>query len=91
MTILIAIGLIVAFFFVAHGQALRWYMLFLGVMSSLYSVYDILGESSLAAATESEVVNQSFTAEPDELTYPSSGTRRPHPAQGERVGRFGLC
>lgn len=57
MTILIATGLIVGFFFIAHGQALRWYMLFLGVMSSLYSVYDILGESS-QAVTEAKVVCQ---------------------------------
>lgn len=64
MTILIATGLIVAFFFIAHGQALRWYMLFLGVMSSLYSVYDILGESS-SEDPESKVVNPSFTAKSD--------------------------
>lgn len=44
LTILFATGMIVAFFFIAHGQALRWYMLFLGVMSSLYSVYDICGK-----------------------------------------------
>ena len=46
MTILIATGLIVGFFFIAHGQALRWYMLFLGVMSSLYSVYESGGHGS---------------------------------------------
>ncbi|TKA55726.1 hypothetical protein B0A53_02862 [Rhodotorula sp. CCFEE 5036] len=54
VTILIAIGLIVAFFFVAHGQALRWYMLFLGVMSSLYSVYDILDDLILRKVNESD-------------------------------------
>ncbi|GAA6029186.1 hypothetical protein JCM8097_001642 [Rhodosporidiobolus ruineniae] len=41
LTILIATGLIVAFWFIAHGAALRFYMLFLGVMSALYSAYDI--------------------------------------------------
>ncbi|GAA5986123.1 hypothetical protein JCM10908_006419 [Rhodotorula pacifica] len=54
VTILIATGLIVAFFFIAHGQALRWYMLFLGVMSSLYSVYDILDDLIMRKVNESD-------------------------------------
>ncbi|GAA5876602.1 hypothetical protein JCM3774_005997 [Rhodotorula dairenensis] len=54
LTILIATGLIVGFFFIAHGQALRWYMLFLGVMSCLYSVYDILDDLILRKVNESD-------------------------------------
>lgn len=45
LTILLATGLIVACWFIAHGVALRFYMLFLGVMNSLYSLYDICGAS----------------------------------------------
>ncbi|BGP18598.1 hypothetical protein JCM10213_004231 [Rhodosporidiobolus nylandii] len=41
LTILIATGLIVAFWFIAHGAALRFYIMFLGVMNSLYALYDI--------------------------------------------------
>ncbi|GEM10609.1 hypothetical protein Rt10032_c11g4626 [Rhodotorula toruloides] len=41
LTILVATGLIVAFWFIAHGEALRYYMLWLGTMSGLYSIYDI--------------------------------------------------
>ncbi|GAA5974996.1 hypothetical protein JCM11641_006795 [Rhodosporidiobolus odoratus] len=40
-TILLATGFIAACWFIAHGVALRFYMLFLGVMSGLYSAYDI--------------------------------------------------
>ncbi|KAL4897569.1 peptidase M50B-like-domain-containing protein [Aspergillus ambiguus] len=41
MTILLAVGLLVACWFIAHGEALRWVVLFIGVMSALYSVWDI--------------------------------------------------
>ena len=41
LTILIAVGMLVAFWFIAHAEALRFYVLFIGVMSSLYSVWDI--------------------------------------------------
>lgn len=41
LTILIAVGLLVAFWFIAHAEALRFMVLFIGVMSSLYSVWDI--------------------------------------------------
>lgn len=44
LTVLFAIGVIVAFWFIAHGAALRFYMLFVGVMSSLYSIFDICGK-----------------------------------------------
>lgn len=41
LTILTAVGLLVAFWFIAHAEALRFMVLFIGVMSSLYSVWDI--------------------------------------------------
>jgi hypothetical protein len=53
LTVLLAVGLLVACWFIAHAQALRFVVLFIGVMSSLYSVWDIvsrcqMSESSLA-------------------------------------------
>lgn len=41
LTILTAVGMLVAFWFIAQAQALRFYVLFIGVMSSLYSFWDI--------------------------------------------------
>lgn len=41
-TVLLAVGLLVACWFIAHAQALRFFVLFIGVMSSLYSVWDIV-------------------------------------------------
>lgn len=42
ITVLLAVGLIVACWFIAHAEALRFVVLFIGVMSSLYSVWDIV-------------------------------------------------
>lgn len=47
LTIVFAVGVIVAFWFIAHGAALRFYILFVGVMSALYSLFDICGELPL--------------------------------------------
>ncbi|EMD01269.1 hypothetical protein BAUCODRAFT_29714 [Baudoinia panamericana UAMH 10762] len=41
LTVLLAVGLLVGFWFIAHAEPLRWLVLFIGVMSSLYSVWDI--------------------------------------------------
>lgn len=48
-TILAAVGLLAACWFIAHAEALRFVVLFIGVMSALYSVWDIVsaGFSSL--------------------------------------------
>ncbi|EJT82073.1 hypothetical protein GGTG_02047 [Gaeumannomyces tritici R3-111a-1] len=54
LTILFAVGLIVACWFIAHGQALRFYVLFMGVMSSLYSVWDICDDLILRKVNESD-------------------------------------
>jgi hypothetical protein len=47
ITVLLAIGLIVACWFIAHAAALRFVVLFIGVMSSLYSVWDIVSLPTL--------------------------------------------
>ncbi|KAK4692453.1 hypothetical protein P7C71_g4755, partial [Lecanoromycetidae sp. Uapishka_2] len=40
-TILAAVGLLAGCWFIAHAEALRFVVLFIGVMSALYSVWDI--------------------------------------------------
>lgn len=42
LTILLAVGLLVACWFIVHAEPLRFIVLFIGVMSSLYSVWDIV-------------------------------------------------
>lgn len=42
LTILLAVGLLVACWFIVHAEPLRFVVLFIGVMSSLYSVWDIV-------------------------------------------------
>jgi hypothetical protein len=46
-TVLAAVGLLVGCWFIAHAEALRFVVLFIGVMSSLYSVWDIVSFPSL--------------------------------------------
>ena len=45
-TILAAVGLLVACWFIKHAEALRFVVLFIGVMSALYSVWDIVSAFS---------------------------------------------
>lgn len=52
LTILIAVGIIVGFWFVP--EALRFYVLFIGVMSSLYSVWDIMDDLILRKVNSSD-------------------------------------
>ncbi|GAA5823205.1 hypothetical protein JCM11251_007523 [Rhodosporidiobolus azoricus] len=54
VTILLATGFIVACWFIAHGAALRFYLLFLGVMNSLYSLYDICDDLIFRKVNESD-------------------------------------
>ncbi|OQE36712.1 hypothetical protein PENCOP_c011G08586 [Penicillium coprophilum] len=54
MTILLAVGLLVACWFIAHGEALRWVVLFIGVMSALYSVWDICDDLILRKVNSSD-------------------------------------
>ncbi|KAF9776241.1 hypothetical protein IL306_005607 [Fusarium sp. DS 682] len=54
VTILLAVGLLVACWFISHAQALRFVVLFIGVMSSLYSVWDICDDLILRKVNESD-------------------------------------
>ncbi|KAH7027766.1 peptidase M50B-like-domain-containing protein [Microdochium trichocladiopsis] len=54
LTILLAVGLLVACWFIAHAVALRWVVLFIGVMSSLYSVWDICDDLILRKVNSSD-------------------------------------
>lgn len=53
-TILAAIGLLVGCWFINHAEALRFMVLFIGVMSSLYSVWDICDDLILRKVNESD-------------------------------------
>ncbi|KAK3902919.1 peptidase M50B-like-domain-containing protein [Staphylotrichum tortipilum] len=53
-TILAAVGLLVACWFIAHAEALRFVVLFIGVMSSLYSVWDICDDLILRKVNSSD-------------------------------------
>lgn len=54
LTILTAVGLLVACWFIAQAQALRFFVLFIGVMSSLYSVWDICDDLILRKVNSSD-------------------------------------
>jgi len=53
-TILLAVGLLIAFWFIAHAEPLRWLVLFIGVMSALYSVWDICDDLILRKVNTSD-------------------------------------
>jgi len=54
MTVLLAVGLLVACWFIAHAEPLRFVVLFIGVMSSLYSVWDICDDLILRKVNSSD-------------------------------------
>jgi len=54
VTILLAVGLLVACWFIDHAEALRFVVLFIGVMSSLYSVWDICDDLILRKVNSSD-------------------------------------
>ncbi|KJZ79438.1 hypothetical protein HIM_00907 [Hirsutella minnesotensis 3608] len=54
LTVLSAVGLLVACWFIVHAQALRFVVLFIGVMSSLYSVWDICDDLILRKVNSSD-------------------------------------
>ncbi|EUC35460.1 hypothetical protein COCCADRAFT_90871 [Bipolaris zeicola 26-R-13] len=54
LTILGSVGLLVGFWFIEHGEALRFLVLFIGVMSSLYSVWDICDDLILRKVNSSD-------------------------------------
>ncbi|RFU35545.1 hypothetical protein B7463_g766, partial [Scytalidium lignicola] len=53
-TVLAAIGLLVACWFIKHAEPLRFVVLFIGVMSALYSVWDICDDLILRKVNESD-------------------------------------
>ncbi|KAK3986310.1 peptidase M50B-like-domain-containing protein [Cladorrhinum sp. PSN332] len=53
-TVLAAVGLLVGCWFIAHAEALRFVVLFIGVMSSLYSVWDICDDLILRKVNSSD-------------------------------------
>ncbi|KAI1383953.1 peptidase M50B-like-domain-containing protein [Hypoxylon trugodes] len=54
LTIVLAIGLLVACWFIVHAEPLRFVVLFIGVMSSLYSVWDICDDLILRKVNSSD-------------------------------------
>ncbi|OAA70402.1 hypothetical protein ISF_02376 [Cordyceps fumosorosea ARSEF 2679] len=54
LTVLLAVGLIIACWFIKHAEALRFVVLFIGVMSSLYSVWDICDDLILRKVNSSD-------------------------------------
>ncbi|KAI0058995.1 hypothetical protein BV25DRAFT_1179769 [Artomyces pyxidatus] len=53
-------GLLIGFWFIDHGQALRWYMLFLGMLHILYVVWDITDEKFFRKPNDSDATQFSF-------------------------------
>ncbi|KAL3426829.1 hypothetical protein PVAG01_00338 [Phlyctema vagabunda] len=53
-TVLAAVGLLVACWFIEHAEPLRFVVLFIGVMSALYSVWDICDDLILRKVNESD-------------------------------------
>ncbi|EKM49999.1 uncharacterized protein PHACADRAFT_264473 [Phanerochaete carnosa HHB-10118-sp] len=66
ITTLMYEGLLVGFWFIDHAQALRWYCLFLGVMNTLYVIWDIADDKYFRKANDSDATQFS-------LLYPSLG------------------
>ena len=48
-TVVASVGLLVACWFIDHAEPLRFVVLFIGVMSALYSVWDIVSTRTLFA------------------------------------------
>lgn len=54
LTVLLAVGLLIACWFIRSAEALRFVVLFIGVMSSLYSVWDICDDLILRKVNSSD-------------------------------------
>lgn len=48
ITVVLSVALLVACWFIKHAEPLRFIVLFIGVMSALYSVWDIVSPPSLS-------------------------------------------
>jgi Zn-dependent protease with chaperone function len=83
-TILAAVGLLVGCWFIAHAEALRFVVLFIGVMSSLYSVWDIVSYPPF-------LVGCWVGARSHFADHLWRVVRRPHPPQDQQLRRERLC
>ncbi|PWN28940.1 hypothetical protein BDZ90DRAFT_250187 [Jaminaea rosea] len=54
LVLFITAGILVAFWFIAHGVALQFFVLFVGVMSCLYSVWDVAEDLVFRKVEESD-------------------------------------
>lgn len=76
LTVLLAMGLLAGCWFIAHAQPLRFVVLFIGVMSSLYSVWDIVSAAALSGRSHTQA----------DANLPST-VRRSHPQKSQQLGR----
>ncbi|KAI0258710.1 peptidase M50B-like-domain-containing protein [Gloeopeniophorella convolvens] len=53
-------GLLIGFWFIDHAQALRWYMLFLGMLHILYVIWDITDEKFFRKPNDSDCTQFSY-------------------------------
>ncbi|PPQ63307.1 hypothetical protein CVT24_006752 [Panaeolus cyanescens] len=63
LTILLTLcyeGLLIGFWFVDHGQALRWYCLFIGVMNGLFVVWDVADDRFFHKTNDSDATQFSI-------------------------------
>lgn len=78
VTVLLSVALLVACWFIKHAEPLRFFVLFIGVMSALYSVWDIVRPSSLSRSTLA-LIYQLFVY----WRILRWIVRRPHPPQSQ--------
>ncbi|EIM23376.1 hypothetical protein WALSEDRAFT_62743 [Wallemia mellicola CBS 633.66] len=60
LLIIIFSALLVAFWFINHGIYLRYVILFIGVMSCLYSIWDIIDDTLIRKVASSDAVQMSY-------------------------------
>lgn len=63
LTIVLTIGyeaMIVGFWFIDHGQALRWYCLFIGVMNILFVIWDVADDRFFHKTNDSDATQFSL-------------------------------
>ncbi|TFK32787.1 peptidase M50B-like-domain-containing protein [Crucibulum laeve] len=53
-------GLLIGFWFVDHGQALRWYCLFIGVMNILFVIWDVADDRFFHKTNDSDATQFSI-------------------------------
>ncbi|KAF8270684.1 peptidase M50B-like-domain-containing protein [Lactarius quietus] len=53
-------GVLIGFWFIDHAQALRWYMLFLGMLHALYAIWDVTDEKFFRKPNDSDCTQFSY-------------------------------